>query len=193
MTELSTEKKAVGLRITPRGMAYCALFTALIAIGAFIRIPIPYIPITFQVMFVLLAGMLLGPKLGALSVAIYVAIGLVGFPVFTQGGGFGYVLQPTFGYLIGFIFAAYLTGWIVRRLPEVKVSSLFLAQLAGVAVIYAFGMTYFYLMSNYYTNNPVSLGTLFMTSFLTALPKDLILSLLAAMLAKKMIPMLKKT
>lgn len=114
MTEISTDKKAMGLRITPRSMAYCALFTALIAIGTFIKIPIPYIPITFQVMFVLLAGMLLGPRLGALSVALYVTIGLVGLPVFTQGGGFGYVLQPTFGYLIAFIFAAYLTGWIVR-------------------------------------------------------------------------------
>jgi len=191
MTELSTERKAA--KITPRSMAYCALFTALIAIGAFIKIPIPYIPITFQVMFVLLAGMLLGPKLGALSVVLYVVIGLVGFPIFTQGGGIGYVLQPTFGYLIGFIPAAYLTGWIVEKGAGTKVSYLFLAQLAGVGVIYAIGMTYFYMLSNYYVNNPVSWGALFMSSFLATLPKDLILSFLAAVLAKKVIPILSRS
>ena len=88
-------------RITTRNMVLCALFAALIAIGAFIRIPVPYVPITFQGFFVLLAGFLLGPKYGAASMLIYIAVGLVGIPVFTEGGGIMYVLKPTFGYLIG--------------------------------------------------------------------------------------------
>ena len=71
-------------RITTRNMVLCALFAALIAIGAFIRIPVPYVPITFQGFFVLLAGFLLGPKYGAASMLIYIAVGLVGIPVFTE-------------------------------------------------------------------------------------------------------------
>lgn len=95
-------------------MILVALFAALIAVGAFIRVPVPLVPFTMQTFFVVLAGMLLGKKLGAASALVYLAIGLIGIPVFTQGG-IGYVLKPSFGYLIGFIVAAFITGAIVRR------------------------------------------------------------------------------
>ena len=81
----------------------CAMFVALIAIGAFITIPIPIIPLTLQDLFVMLAGILLGPKWGALASLIYVFMGLAGLPVFTQGGGLAYVLKPSFGFLIGLL------------------------------------------------------------------------------------------
>lgn len=81
----------------------CALFAALIAVGAFIKIPIPGVPFTLQVLFTTLAGLLLGSRMGAVSVAIYIILGLAGVPIFTGGGGIGYVVYPTFGYLIGFL------------------------------------------------------------------------------------------
>lgn len=84
-----------------------ALFTALIAAGAFLRIPIPYVPFTLQFLFTTLAGVLLGGKLGAVSVACYVVLGLLGVPIFAEGGGLSYVFQPTFGYLIGFCAGAF--------------------------------------------------------------------------------------
>lgn len=180
-------------RINTRDMILCALFTALIAIGTFIRIPIPYIPITLQVMFVMLAAMLLGSKLGALSVLIYIAIGLAGIPVFTQGGGISYVLQPTFGYLVGFAVGAFLTGRITEKMQTPTVLRLWLAQLAGISVLYAIGMTYFFFMSNFYSNNPVTVGALFINSFLTTLPKDLLLSLLGAWLVTKLLPVLRRS
>ena len=96
----------------------CAIFAALIAIGAFIRIPIPYINVTLQVFFVALAGMLLGGKFGALSVVVYIMLGLIGIPIFTEGGGFFYILKPTFGYMIGFIIGAYVklqTPQLIRQ------------------------------------------------------------------------------
>ena len=71
-----------------RTISYVALFTALTAIGAFIKIPIPYIPFTLQILAVYLAGALLGPRLGMLSQLCYVLIGLIGVPVFAEGGGF---------------------------------------------------------------------------------------------------------
>ncbi len=69
----------------------CALFTALVAVGAFIRIPVPLVPFTLQFWFTTMAGLLLGPRWGACSVLVYVLLGLMGVPVFTQGGGPGYV------------------------------------------------------------------------------------------------------
>ena len=63
----------------------------------------------------MLAGLMLGGRLGAISVCVYVAIGLAGLPVFTQGGGITYVLKPTFGYLIGFAVGTYVTGAIANK------------------------------------------------------------------------------
>ncbi len=80
-----------------------ALFAALTAVGAFLKIPIPPVAITLQTLFMVLAGLLLGAKYGALSQLVYVALGLVGLPIFTQGGGFSYVLMPSFGFLLGLI------------------------------------------------------------------------------------------
>ena len=70
-----------------RNHILCAIFTALIAIGAFIRIPVPVVPFTLQFLFTTLAGVLLGSRLGALSVTIYIVLGLMGVPVFAEGGG----------------------------------------------------------------------------------------------------------
>jgi biotin transport system substrate-specific component len=81
-----------------RGMAYSAMFGAITAIGAYIVIPLPLVPITLQTFFVSLAAALLGGTLGALSQVIYVLIGVLGLPVFAGGkGGFGVLMGPTGG------------------------------------------------------------------------------------------------
>ena len=89
--------------MSARKLVYTALLAALTAAGAFIRIPIGISVITLQFLFTAMAGVLLGPGGGALSQGVYVALGLVGLPIFTAGGGFGYVLQPSFGFLLGLI------------------------------------------------------------------------------------------
>ena len=86
-----------------REIILCGLFIALVAVGAFVRIPVGTDVYTLQFLFTLLAGLMLGARLGALAVGTYVLMGLVGIPVFASGGGPGYVLQPTFGSLVGFI------------------------------------------------------------------------------------------
>ena len=70
-----------------KNLMYCSLFTALIAVGAFIKIPIPVVPFTLQFLFTTLAGLLLGSKMGAVSVIAYMVMGLVGLPIFSEGGG----------------------------------------------------------------------------------------------------------
>ena len=95
-----------------KDLVLCAMFVALIAVGAFIKIPVPVVPFTLQFLFTMLAGLLLGPVNGALAVVVYIVLGLIGLPIFTQGGGPGYIFQPSFGYIIGFAVAAYVNGKI---------------------------------------------------------------------------------
>ena len=102
-----TKKKEI---LSTKSMILSALFVALIAIGAFIKVPVPVCPFTLQLLFTTLAGLLLGANLGFVSVCVYIIIGLIGIPIFTEGGGLGYIFQPTFGYLIGFAFGAYVAG-----------------------------------------------------------------------------------
>ena len=98
-----------------KDLVLCAMFVALIAVGAFIKVPVPVVPFTLQFLFTMLAGLLLGPVNGALAVVVYIVLGLVGLPIFTQGGGPGYIFQPSFGYIIGFAVAAYVTGRIANE------------------------------------------------------------------------------
>ena len=105
--------------IKTKDLVICSLFTALVAAGAFIRIPVLYMDyFTLQFLFVLLAGILLGSRLGMLSVTIYVLLGLFGFPIFAAGGGINYVLRPSFGYLIGFVCAAFVCGLVLEKSEE---------------------------------------------------------------------------
>ena len=103
-----------------RTLTRTALFTALTAAGAFIRIPLGYSSITLQFFFTAMAGCLLGPVWGPVSQTVYVALGLIGLPIFTQGGGLTYLLQPTCGFLIGLIPAAWVIGLLtaVRLTPS---------------------------------------------------------------------------
>lgn len=174
-------------------MVLCALFAALIAVGAFIRIPVPVVPFTLQTFFVSLAGMLLGRKLGALSALLYLFIGLVGLPVFTQGGGISYVLKPSFGYLIGFVLGAFVTGAIARKTNKPTFIRLLCAALAGLAVIYTLGSVYFYFLSNYYLGSPVGVWTALLYCFIVFVPGDGAMSVVAALVARRMIPALEKS
>jgi biotin transport system substrate-specific component len=92
-------------------LVWTALLAACIAVGAWLQLPIGPVPITLQPLFVFLAGYLLGPGGGAAAVALYVAAGVLGLPVFAGGAlGIGVLLGPTGGYLVGLIGAAAMTG-----------------------------------------------------------------------------------
>jgi biotin transport system substrate-specific component len=126
------------LPFTTREITYAALFTALIAAGAFVSIPVGAVPFTLQVLFVLLAGMVLGPRLGAASVVAYLVLGLVA-PVYASGAsGIGALLGPTGGFLLAFIPAAIVTG-LVSRNGSPTLLRLVGAGLLGLVPIYAIG------------------------------------------------------
>jgi biotin transport system substrate-specific component len=104
-----------------------------------VAIPLGPVPFTLQVMFVLLAGLVLGPRLGALSVIAYLALGLVA-PVYAGGtSGAGVLFGPTGGYLWGFVAAAALAGLAARGSDDPDLGRLVLAGLAGLVPIYVLG------------------------------------------------------
>ncbi len=166
-------------------MIATALFAAMTTAGAFIRIPLPWVPITLQTMFVLLSGYLLGFFYGALSQILYLLIGLLGFPVFAQGGGPAYVLKPTFGYLMGFPLAAATVGYLIHgaqkqidtkaaleRLAKLSAARIILTAFAGLLVIFLPGVIYLYAMSHVVVKLPMSLSQAFVSGFLIFIPAD---------------------
>ena len=175
-----------------KNLVMCSLFAALIAVGAFIRIPILVVPFTLQVLFTTMAGLLLGGKRGAISVCFYIAMGLLGLPVFAEGGGLAYVLKPSFGYIIGFAAGTYVTGVIANKVAHPGYKRLLAANFIGLGIIYLFGMVYYFLMSNFYLGNPIGLWPLFLHCFLLVVPGDIVLCILCAFLGKRLIPVMKK-
>ena len=181
-------KEVFPLRLSLREMILCAMFVALVAAGAFIRIPVGTDVYTLQFLFTLLAGLLLGARLGATAVATYVLLGLVGVPVFASGGGPGYVLQPTFGYLIGFILQAWYCGAAARRLSARNFKRLLAINGVGMAIVYVIGISYFYFVSNYVIDAPIAVWpVIFYCGILQVVP-DFLLCVAAAGLAVRLEP-----
>lgn len=173
-------------KLTIRDLVLCAMFTVLIAAGALIRIPVPVVPFTLQFLFTTLAGLLLGGRLGLISVCLYIALGLVGLPVFASGGGPAYIFQPSFGYLLGFAAGAWATGRVANRRAEISRGRLLAACFVGLAVVYAFGMAYCWAISKFYLGTDIGLWPLFLYCFVLAAPGDVALCFLSAELAWRM-------
>ena len=145
-----------------RPMIRASLFAALTAIGAFIKIPIPVspVPITLQVFFVLLTGLVLGSRWAGTGMAVYLILGIIGFPVFSGGSsGIGVMLGPAGGYLIGFIPAAFITGLIAEtfgRSAPVEIG----AMIAGLSIIYLLGIIQLSIVADLSIHESVVIGVL---------------------------------
>ena len=169
-------------------LVLCALFTALIAVGAFVPCPAAY---RYAANAFVLWRLVLGPGPGAASAAAYAALGLMGLPIFTQGGGLGYVFKPSFGYIIGFILGAWLAGYIAHRKKDPSYLRLVAAGLAGLAPIYLLGLAYFWGVMTFYTKTGIGLWTLLASGLLTTLPGDVALCFAGALAARRIAPVLR--
>ena len=169
------------MKLSVKSMCLCSLFAVLIGIGAFIKLPISIVPVTLQTLFVVLAGMLMKKKVAMISVLLYVGIGLIGIPVFANGGGISYVLQPSFGYLLGFIIAAYFVGWLSEGKKHFL--PLLFSSMIGMLMIYLVGVIYFALLQHYVYHIDYSIGWLLYYLFLVYLPGDFISCLVATWIA----------
>ena len=139
---MSTQVRTLAFTRTLQGQLLLATgFALLTALGALVQIPVGPVPITLQVLFVLLSGLVLGSRLGALSQVEYLAIGFAGAPVFAGGkSGLIALVGPTGGYLAGFVVGAYLAGLVAESAARPGRIRFFLAGLLGTAAIYVSGM-----------------------------------------------------
>ena len=168
-----------------------SMFVVLIAIGANITSIIPGmvvggVPITLQTFFAILAGLILGSRLGVLATSAYTFIGLVGIPVFAQfSAGLGILFKPTFGFIISYILTAYVVGKMVAK--KNNVSSFIMAALVGTAINYIFGTNWMYFAYKFWADAPegftYGMAWLWM---LAPLPKDIILAIFAGTMAHRL-------
>ncbi len=167
--------------VRSRSLVLAAGFAALTAVCGFIKIPLGVMSITLQTMMAALSGILLGPKWGAASQGVYLALGLLGLPIFTMGGGPGYVLQPSFGFLLGFPLTAAVSGLLAGD----SLSPLRLAGAAGAGILasYVVGTPYMGLILNLYLGKGLDVWTVVRTGCLVYLPGEAVKVLCAAVAA----------
>ncbi len=174
-----------------RDLIFISFFTALAIAGAFLRIPFPFLSVTFQMLFALLAGIILGPVRGMAAMALYLVLGLVGLPVFSLGGGIGYVLQPSFGFILGFIPGAFVAGFFYDKMKFRTFTTVLLSYTTGTMVVYFIGISYMFLILKFYLDKPGLSLAATVINMLPYIAKDMVLGLLAASLGR-FIPRLRE-
>ncbi len=165
-----------------RNMILAGLFAALIAISSQVSIVLPPSPVphTLQVPFVLLAGLVLGGRWGAVSVLVWVLLGVFGLPVFAQGkAGAAVLLGPTGGFLFGFMLCAYLVGRLTERAAD-GAGRTFAYMMAGLLVAYGVGMLGFMANFAFFLNKPMTWEKAAALTVAPFLPYDIVKTLIAA-------------
>lgn len=165
------------MRLTSRQLARNALFVSLLAVSAHIKIPIGVVPITFQVMMVVLMGLLLD-KTSILYILIgYIGLGLIGLPVFASGAGINYVLSPSFGFVLGFIFLAL----IIQQSKNKGVG-----VIVGYFVLYLIGLSYLILIFHTVLDSSIGIGTAILSFWLPFIPSDILSIFLGFFLSSRL-------
>lgn len=121
-------------------LAAVGVFTLLTIVSARVTIPVEPVPITLQVLIVVLSGLVLGARDGALSQLVYIGLIALNLPVDARMIGAAAFVSPTAGYLIGFVPAAFVTGWLIEK-SQRRMWQRWLAAVVGILAIYAFGYT----------------------------------------------------
>ena len=180
------EISGIGSSASLRMTVYASLMAALVAAGAYLAIPIGPVPIVLQNLFIFLAGLLLGPGWGMASVGVYLLAGILGFPVFAGGvGGIGRFAGPTGGYLLGFLPAVYVIGFISNASKTNVVRDL-LAMICGSLIIYACGVWWLNKLTG------MTLGKALAVGMYPFLPGDTLKMAVAIPIAKALRPVIKK-
>lgn len=172
----------LGARSAAANITLVVAGAALTAGAAQIVIPMWPVPITGQTFAVLLVGTTLGALRGALSMVLYIALGAIGLPIFTEGSaGWHVIAGPTGGYLVGFVLAAVLTGWLAQRSWDRQIVGAAVAFLAGTAVIYAVGLPWLSVALGQ-LGYPNDMGATLQAGFLPFVPGDILKAVAAGVL-----------
>jgi septal ring factor EnvC (AmiA/AmiB activator) len=163
-----------------------ALFAALTGLSGLIRIPVASVPFTLQTLFVYLSGMVLGRRYGTISQLVFLAVGLLGLPVFTGGSGPAALSMPTFGYLASFPAAAWLAGRMTERSGKpVRPFRIALLLTPCWAVILLAGSLYLYASFKWWLGREISISGALVAGGLVFIPAEILKTFFAAMILKK--------
>lgn len=187
MMEAILRKEIIANKTISR-LSGMVIFIILTALGAFVRLPLPFtpVPITLQTFFVLLAGAFLGSRLGISAQLSYLLLGILGLPVFAgAGSGVFYLFGPTGGYIIGFVFASYFVGKFIGQIRN-NFFSVFTLLYLGDFIILACGTIWLKFILGYSFNRLLFIG------FIPFLPGDLFKVLFATALYLKLRARLKQ-
>ena len=166
-------------------LATASLMAALTAVSAYITLPIGPVPITMQTFFVMLSGAVLGGRWGAGSQVVYICLGLAGIPVFAGGmSGPAVVLSPTFGYLVGFVLGAFLTGSYVDRFTRSSIPHLAAGMLLGHVAIFGCGLLHLYAYFNFYVGVETTWRAALSVGLLPFIPSGVVKLVLAVSVAR---------
>ncbi len=169
-----------------RWIVLASLMAALTAVGAYIYVPIGPVPIVLSTLFVILSGLLLGSRWGPTSMALYLLVGAIGIPVFAGGkGGFAHFLGPTGGYLIGYVLASWITGFISERSRGLTTLDI-LAVVVGSLAIYGLGVPWLKMVTQMSWQKTLIAGVL---PFLIG---DAVKAFVVLILARAIRPVLKR-
>ncbi|MDQ0247144.1 biotin transport system substrate-specific component [Bacillus fengqiuensis] len=175
-----------------------AMFAALMAIGANITSWAPFlqvagVPLSMQPFFAILAGLLLGSRLGAVSMFVYMLIGMAGAPVFAGfSAGAAVIFKSTGGFILSYIVAAYVIGKMVEAKKEPQLSTFMIASFVGIFLIYFIGTNYMYLAVNYWLSAPMSYGTAWKVMLWFAV-KDVVFTIAGGFLAPRIYRSLQRS
>lgn len=182
------------MRLKTKDLALCSIFAALISISAYLTIPLPGCAIFITTLNSHDGRTFLGSKRGALSMGVYTFMGLVGLPVFAGGtGGFGVVFKPSFGYILGFIVCAYVTGKVMEGFADKSPKMGFvIAPFAGLAFDYIIGVPYLYMIINQSTGGTATWSLALTYGFYPFIALDLLKAALVVLMGLSLMPRLKK-
>ena len=173
---------STSLRMT----VYASLMAALTAAGAYLAIPVGPVPIVLQNLFIFLSGLLLGSGWGTASVGVYLLAGILGLPVFAGGvGGIGRFTGPTGGYLLGFLPAVCVIGFISNVTKTNVIRDLF-AMVCGSLIIYACGLPWLKMLTG------MTLGKTLAVGMYPFLPGDALKIAAAVPIAKALRPVINR-
>ena len=169
-----------------------SLFASLLCVSSYVILPIGPVPVTLQVLFVLLSGAILGAELGALSVVIWIMLGVFGLPVFAGGkSGPLVLLGPTGGYLVGFVVCSWLVGAMTRS-PSLSRFRTGTAMFLGLTAAYALGLAGFMASFAFFLQKPMTLQQAISLSVIPFIPFDLVKVAIGAWLAPVLLEALSR-
>ena len=153
----------------------------LVIVSGFLKINIPFLPVTLLIAFIIFNALYFDKIVSRYSIILYVVLGLIGFPVFANGGGFAYVFKPSFGFIIGYIVCTLFISGFKDRI------NLYLSVFIGLILLYIVGGIYMFIMLDYLLGMTL---TLFVTNILYLgglFVKDIFLCLISILLYKRLV------